>query len=53
MSTGTLNVEFVQDWSVGLDATLGADGKLKNIFLVRRIFPGKVGSAILLEFNVQ
>ena len=47
----TLNKEFEQDWSVGLGATLGADRKLKNIFLVRRIFPGKADSAIFLGFE--
>ena len=47
----TLNIEFEQDWSVGLGATLGADRKLKNIFLVRRIFLGKADSAIFLEFE--
>ena len=30
---------------------LGADRKLKNIFLVRRIFPGKDYGAILLVFE--
>ena len=47
----TLNIEFEQDWSVGLGSTLGADRKLKNIFLVRRIFPGKADSAIFLGFE--
>ena len=47
----TLNIEFEQDWSVGLGATLGADRKLKNIFLVRRIFPGKADNAIFLGFE--
>ena len=43
-----LNIEFEQDWSVGSGATLGAHRKLKNNFLVRRIFPGKADSAIFL-----
>ena len=43
--------EFEQDWSVGVGATLEADIKLKNIFLVRRIFPGKADSAIFLGFE--
>ena len=47
----TLNIEFEQDWSVGVGATLGAVIKLKNIFLVRRIFPGKADSAIFLGFK--
>ena len=40
-----------QDWSFTLGSTLGADRKLKNIFLVRRIFPGKADSAIFLGFE--
>ena len=44
-------IEFEQDWSVGLGATLGADRKFKNIFLVRRIFLGKADSAIVLGFE--
>ena len=47
----TLNIEFEQDLSVGLGATLGADRKLNNIFLVTRIFPGKADSAIFLGFE--
>ena len=42
-------MEFEKGWSVGLSATL--DRKLKNIFLVTRIFPGKADSAILLRFE--
>ena len=45
------NIEFEQNWSVGLGATLGANRKLKNIFLVRRIFPGKADSAIFSGFE--
>ena len=47
---GTLNIEFEPDWSVGLDATL-RDRKLKTIFLVSRILPGKVDGVILLGFE--
>ena len=47
----TLNIEFQQDWTVGLGANLGPDRKLKNIFLVRRIFPGKAKSAIFFGFQ--
>ena len=47
----TLNIEFEQDWLVSLGATLGADRKWKNIFLVRRIFSGKADSAIFLGFE--
>ena len=46
-----LNIEFEQDWSVDIGAALGADRKLKNIFLVRKIFPGKTDSAIFLGFE--
>ena len=38
----TLNMEFEQDWSFTLDATLGDREKIKkNIILVTRIFPAK------------
>ena len=47
----TLNIEFEQDWSVGLDATLRNSYKIKNIILVTRIFQGKAVSAILLRFE--
>ena len=47
----TLNREFEQDFSVGLGATFRADRKFKNIFLVKRIFPGKADSAIFLGFE--
>ena len=44
-------IEFEQDWSVSLAAKLGGVRKLKNIFLVRRIFPGKANIAIFLGFE--
>ena len=44
-------MEFEQDWSFTLGATLGDRQKIKNIFLVTRIFPGKADSAILLGFK--
>ena len=48
----TLNIEFEQDWSVGLGATLRDRQKIKkNIILVTRIFQGKADSAILLSFE--
>ena len=49
----TLNIEFEQDWSVGLGANLGdaTYRKLKTIFLVSGIFPGKADSAIFLGFE--
>ena len=43
-------MEFEQDWSVGLGATL-RDRKLKTIFLVSWIFSGKADSVILLGFE--
>ena len=47
---GTPDIEFEQDWSVGLGATLAyvRDRKLKTIFLVSRIFPRKADSVMLL-----
>ena len=46
---GTPDIEFEQDWSVGLGATVHymTDRKLKTIFLVLRIFLGKADSVIL------
>ena len=44
-----LDIEFEQDWSVGLGATLGNGKKIKKI-LFTRIFPGKADSVILLGF---
>ena len=46
-------IEFEQDWSGGLGATLGADRKLKNIFLVRKIFPEKPIVPYSWSSNVQ
>ena len=50
---GTLDIEFERDWSVGLGATLddATERKLKTIFLVSGIFPGKADSVILLGFE--
>ena len=47
---GHPDIEFEPDWSVGLGATL-RDRKLKTIFLVSRIFPGKADSVTLLGFE--
>ena len=47
---GTQDIEFEQDWSLGLGATL-RDRKVKTIFLVSRFFPGKADSVILLDFE--
>ena len=49
---GTPDIEFEQDWSVGLGAMLGEEQKIKkNIILVTRIFSGKADSAILLRLE--
>ena len=48
---GTPDVEFEQDWSIGLGA-VSADGQeFKTIFLVSGIFPVKANSVILLGFE--
>ena len=38
---GTPDIEFEQDWSVGLGAMLGGDKKIKNDFSTFRDFSGK------------
>ena len=48
---GILDVECEWDRSVSLGATLDDDRKLKTIFLVSGIFPGKAYSGILLVFE--
>ena len=48
---GTLGIECERDRSVGLRATLGNGLKIKTIFLVSGIFPGKADSVILLGFE--
>ena len=48
---GTSDIEFEQDWWVGFGAMLLTDRKLKTIFLVSSIFPGKTDSVILLGFE--
>ena len=47
----TPDIEFEQDWSVGVDTTLHERQKIKNYFLVSRIFPEKADSVILLGFE--
>ena len=47
----TPDIEFEQDWSVGVDTTLHERQKIKNYFLVSRIFQGKSDSVILLGFE--
>ena len=47
----TPDIEFEQDWSVGLSATLGGHQKIKVIFLVPGIFLGKADSVIFLGFE--
>ena len=50
---GTLGIECERDRPVGSGAKLGdaTDRKLKTIFLVSGIFPGKAESLILLGFE--
>ena len=51
ISKGTPNIEFEQDWLVSLGDTLRNRQKIKTIFLVSRIFPGKADGVILLGFE--
>ena len=48
---GTPDIEFEQDWSVGLDATLRERQKIKNHFSSFKEFPEKADSVILLGFE--
>ena len=48
---GTLDIEFQQEWSFGLGATLSDEQKIKNYFSSFRNFPGKADSVILLGFE--
>ena len=50
---GTPDIEFEQDWSVGLDATVRSVTyrKLKTILLVSSIFSGKADHVIFLGFE--
>ena len=50
-----LDIEFEQDWSDGLGATLGDRQKIKKIFQLQGFFPGKADSAKLLglEFAIN
>ena len=47
----TLNIEFEQDWSVGLGVILADGQKIENYFSSFRDFPGKADSVILLGFE--
>ena len=47
----TLNVQFEQDWSVGLGAILADEQKIKNYSSGFMDFPGKADSVILLGFE--
>ena len=51
MYKGTPDTEFEQDWSVGLDATLGDAQNIKNYFSSFWDFFGIDDSVILLEFE--
>ena len=48
---GTLDIEFEQGWSVGLDATLHERQKIKNYFSSFKDFSEKADSVILLGFE--
>ena len=48
---GDPDIEFEQDWSVGLGATLRERQKIKNYFSSFKDFSGKVDSVILLGFE--
>ena len=48
---GDPDIEFEQDWSVGLDATLRERQKIKNYFSSFKDFPGKADGVILLGFE--
>ena len=50
---GTPDIEFEQDWSVGLGAILADGQKIKNYFSISGIFPGKADSVILLVFECK
>ena len=45
------DIEFEQDWSVGLRAILADGQKIKNYFSSLRDFPEKADSVILLGFE--
>ena len=47
----TLDIDFERDWWDGLGPALGDGKKIKNIFPVSGIFPGKFASIILLDFE--
>ena len=48
---GTPDIEFEQDWSVGLGAILAYGQKIKNYLPSFRGFPGKADSVILLGYE--
>ena len=48
---GDPDIEFEQDWSFGLGATLRDRQKIKNYFSTFKDFPGKEVSVILLGFE--
>ena len=48
---GTPDIEFEQDWPVGLDATLHDRQKIKNYFSSFKDFLGKADSVMLLDFE--
>ena len=48
---GTPDIEFEQDWSVALGATLRDRQKIKNYFSSFKDFPAKADSVIFLGFE--
>ena len=48
---GTPDIEFEQDWSVGLGTILADEQKIKNYFSSFRNFLGKSDSGILLDVD--
>ena len=51
MCKGTPDIEFEQDWSVGLGATLCETQKIKNYFSSFKDFLEKADSVVLLGFE--
>ena len=49
---GTPDVEFEQDWSVGLGATLGDGEKINNYFSSFRDFSGKIRWCHIVGFRM-
>ena len=48
---GIPDIEFEQDWSVGVGATIRDRQNIKNYFSTFKDFPGKADNVILLGFE--